>query len=263
MMLKRFIAIVFLVVLAFTELAGTGFTADTRSSGNLEFLCAPAMRNPIEEMLAKFKKDTGIRSQVSYGGSAILLSQLKLNSHGDIFVPADRFYTDEAVKAGFAGEPRIFAYLVPVIMVQKGNKFKVHKLTDLMNPDIRVGLVDARTAAIGKVSAAVLKKNHINVDKMNVVYKATVVDELANAIKLKSVDAVIIWKPVAILYTKDGDIINIPNDKNIVAPVSACIVKTSTNKVIARKFMNYIMSKAGKAILAKYHYPASDPGKKK
>ena len=260
-LLKRIAVTIILAALVCALSGGPGSAA--KSGGSLELLCAPAMRAAIEDMLASFGKATGVRTQVSYDGSAILLGQLKLRPHGDLFVPADRFYADEAVKDRLAEDPRIYAYLVPVILVQKGNPHKVHKLTDLMQSGIRVGLEDARAGAIGKVTAAVLKKNHIDVAKTNVVFWATKVDELANAIKLKSIDATLVWKPVAMLYTRDADIVGIPGNRNIVAPVSAAIISSSTNKPAARQFLTYLTSRAGKAILAKYHYPTTDPSKVK
>lgn len=236
--------------------------ADNKSKP-LEILCAPAMRAAVEDMRKGFQKKTGISTQISYEASGALLAQLRLKPHGDLFIPADRFYTDEAIKLGLAESPRVFAYLVPVIMVQKGNKYKISNLSDFTNPKLKIGLEDKRAGAIGKVTDEVLKKNKISVKKVNVVYWASKVDELANAIKLKSIDATIIWKPVAMQYTKEGIIIGIPNKKNVVAPVSAAIVKSSKNKDSARKFLNYMTSKAGKAVLAKYHYPTVDPSKAK
>lgn len=261
-MSKRFLCALALSILFLPTFIGTGLTADKKSSKTLEILCAPAMRNAIEEMLGQFEKKTNIVPQISYDGSGALLSQLRLSPYGDLFMPADKFYTDEAIKLRLVQEPKVYAYLVPVIMVQKGNKFKVRTLIDLTNKKIRVGLVDERTAAIGKTSAAVLKKNHISAGQLNLVYKASKVDELANAIKLRSVDAVIIWKPVAIMYPKEADIIDIPSVRNVVVPVSAGIIKASKNKATAKKFLNFLTSKAGKAILAKYHYPTTDPSKK-
>jgi molybdenum ABC transporter molybdate-binding protein len=219
------------------------------------------MRPPIEKMLIKFKKETGIGAQVSFEASNVFLGQLKLRPHGDVFIPADRYYTDKAVKSGLVEKPKVYAYLMPVIMVQKGNPLRVRNLVDLTHHSIRVGLVDERTGAIGNVSAAVLRKNNINIHKINVVYRATKVDELANAIKLKSIDAVIVWKPIAMLYPKDGEIVNIPNDKNVIVTVSAGIVSTSLNKPAALEFLRFLTSKTGKAILEKYHYPTIDPRK--
>lgn len=259
-MLKSSIFAILIVVLL--GIASAGITlASGKSNKTLEILCAPAMRPPIEEMLAKFEKDTGVHTEISFDPSNIILGQLRLRSHGDLFVAADRYYIDKAVKAGYVIEPQTFAYLTPVIMVQKGNPRKIRSLADLTHRSIRVGLVDERTGAIGNVSTTVLKKNHLNIENINVVYRATRIDELANAIKLKSIDAVIVWKPIAMLYPRDGEIVSIPDDKNVIVTVSAGIVGTSPNKSTARKFLKYLASKTGIAILNKHHYPTTDPRK--
>lgn len=258
--MKRSIAAILSIVL-FGIASASIILASGKSNETLEVLCAPAMRPPIEDMLRKFEKETGIHTEIAFDPSNVILGQLRLRSHGDLFVAADRFYIDKAVKAGYVLEPHTFAYLTPVLMVQKGNPHKICNLGDLTHHSIRVGLVDERTGAIGNISTAILKKNSININKVNVVYRATKIDELANAIKLKSIDAVIVWKPTAMLYPKDGDIVNIPYDKNIIVTVSAGIISSSASKPAARKFLKYLTSKTGKAILEKYHYPTTDPRK--
>jgi ABC-type molybdate transport system substrate-binding protein len=92
-------------------------------------------------------------------------------------------------------------------------------------------------------------------------FNAPMVGELANAIKLKSIDVAVVWKPIAVAYQKEADYISIPENKNIVVPVSAGIIKTSSNKPDARKFLKFMTSKEGKAILEKHHYPTTDPRK--
>jgi len=199
--------------------------------------------------------------QISYGAANVLLQQLEMRPYGDVFIPADRYYTDRAIKAGIAQEPSLFAYLIPVIMVHKGNPHKIQSLADLTRKDIRVGLVDERIGAIGRLFVALLKKNHIRLSDVHTVYNAPMVCELANAVKLKSIDVAVVWKPTAMSYPKDAEFITIPSNKNIVVPVSAGIIKTSSDKVDARRFLKFMTSKTGKAILEKYNYPTSDPRK--
>jgi len=258
--LKHYTIMIFASVLVFTVLARTGCPADSNSRETLELLCAPSMRTPIEEMRAIFEKQTGVSTQISFEPTNVILEQLRLHPHGDLFVAADRFYI-RAAKFGLVEELHICTYLVPVIMIQKGNPHNIYKLSDLTNYKVTVGLVDERTGAMGDVAAEVLKKNHISINKVNVMYRATTVDELANAIRLNTVDAVIIWKPIAMLYTKYGDIIDIPNDRNIILTVSAGIISTSHKRPIARKFLKFIMSKKGKSIFSKYYYPTINPKK--
>ncbi len=257
--MKRLVMMVFLISLVSIIMPGIVSGSVNKPPKVLEILCAGAMRPPIEEMLHKFELETGIHIQISYASASALLQQMKMSPHGDLFIPADKYYTDQAVKDGIVEAPKVFAYLLPVIMVEKGNPCKIRKLTDLTRKDIRVGLVDKRVGAIGRLFIALLEKNHIKLDKINTVYNAPIVGDLANAVKLKAIDAAVVWKPVAMSYTKEADYVTIPRDKNIVVPVSAGIIKTSSRKAHAQKFLTYMTSKAGKAILEKYHYPTTPP----
>jgi len=259
--MKRLFTTVFLVILVCNLVANATSAAGKKPVRSLQLVCAGAMSLPVEEMLATFQNNTGVHMQISYGAANVLLQQLKLRPYGDVFIPADRYYTDQAIKAGIAQEPSLFAYLIPVIMVHKGNPHKIQSLADMTRKDIRVGLVDERIGAIGRLFVALLKKNHIRLSDVHTVYNAPMVCELANAVKLKSIDVAIVWRPIAMSYPKDADFITIPSDRNIVVPVSAGIIKISSNKTDARKFLQFMTSKAGKSILEKYNYPTTDPRK--
>lgn len=224
--------------------------------GTLEVLCAPAMRKPVEEILRAFERESGIRTQVSFDASNILLGQLRLRPHGDLFIPADRFYTDEAVKRRLAEAPLVITAFAPVIVVRKGNPHRVRTLSDLMNRKLRVGLGDERTAAIGKATVELLRRNKIPLAKMNVVYRATKVDELGNAVKVGAVDATILWDAVAWNYQGSVQVIPIPARQNRVVPVSAAILSASRQKDAARRLLRFLASEKAKAILRKHHYPA-------
>lgn len=247
------------MLIVLIQMSGMASAESSKQSKNFEILCVGAFRPPVEEMRRIFAKENGIDIQISYSPANVILQQLKMHSHGDIYIPADRYYTDEAVKAGIVKEPKIFAYLIPVIMVQKGNPHKINKLSDLTKKSLKVGLVDERIGAIGRLFAMLIKKNHIRMDDINVVYHAPMVGELGNAIKLKAIDAAVVWKSLAMSYPEEADYIAIPRKNNIIVTVSAGIIKTSENKEIARKFIKYMTSKSGKKILEKYHYPTTKP----
>lgn len=255
---KRFICVLAIIALACCLLS-LGVNA-AKAPKTLELLCAPALRPAMEDAMVKFQKQSGVKCQVSYEAANILLGQLKLRSHGDVYLPADRTFIDQGMKARLVNTPVDYAYLIPVIMVAKNNPYNIRSVADLTNRKIKVGLVDERTGAIGKISARIFKKNYVDINKINVVYRAAKIDELYNAMKLKSVDAVIIWKVVAMMHPKDGEIIEIPLNKNIIATVSGGVVNTSKNKTAAVKFLKFLKSSAGQSILKKHHFTTKHPG---
>ena len=228
------------------------------SSAPLQILCAPALRKPAEALFAAFTKTTGTKITVAYNASAVLLGQLKLHPQGnDVFMPADSYYNDQALKLKLVAKPALLCYLVPVIMTRKGNPLGITKLADLQRPSLRVGLADERSAAIGKVTADLLAKNHLSADNMHVIYHAGTIDELGNAIKLGTIDATVVWDTTAANYPNACQVIAIPPAQNIIVPVSLSVIAASQQQAAAQQFITFATSAAGQAILHKFSYRTS------
>lgn len=230
----------------------------------LVVLCGAAIRPPMAESAAEFEKKTGQKLQLTYGASNLLLGQLSISKDGDIFIPGDEWYTDEAHKRGLVEKPDVVAYFVPVIMVAKGNPKRVNTLKDLTKSGLRLGLADERTAAIGLVSLNLFRRNDISLEevKRNTVYHSTTAPELGNALKLGHIDAAINYMPVASLYSADCDIVSIPDQQNIISSIPIAVIKSSNNKDAARRFIDFILSTAGQNIFKKHHYSLSPKGSK-
>ncbi len=240
---------------------GGGQSHTARGAEALRVLCAPALRKPAEVLFAAFTRLTGTKVEVSYNGSNVLLGQLKLQVPGDVFMPADNSYTDEALKQRLVENPKSLCYLIPVMMTHKGNPFHIQTLEDLRRPEAQIGLGDARAAAIGKVTEELLVKNHLSANQLHVVYYADMVDELGNAIKLGTIDAAVVWNTTALNYPNTSETVMIPLDKNIVVLESLSVVAASSNKPLATQFINFATSPAGKAILQKFAYRTDLPSK--
>ena len=88
----------------------------------------------------------------------------------------------------------------------------------------------------------------------NVVVKTATVSELGNAIKLKTVDAVIIWDSIAALYADCGTVIGIPEAENELSKIPAAVLAVSPDKKEAGKFVLFLGSDEGRRILKKHHY---------
>lgn len=72
------------------------------------------------------------------GGSGALLSALEITKIGDVYIPSSPEFLILARQRGIVNftisQPRILAYLVPAIIVQKGNPKNITKLEDLARP---------------------------------------------------------------------------------------------------------------------------------
>jgi ABC-type molybdate transport system substrate-binding protein len=93
----------------------------------------------------------------------------------------------------------------------------------------------------------------------NVVFRAGCVPELANALKLKTIDAAILWDATAFQSRKDVDTIEIPAEWSEVAVVPIGVLRCARNVEAARQFMEFVASAEAQAIFRVHGYTTEKP----
>jgi len=216
--------------------------------------CAAGMRKPIEQCAKKFEDSLGIKVELSYDGSNRLLGQIELTRKGDVYICGDAEYADSARAKGLVDSMNTICWFTPVILTLKGNPKKILSMSDLTGSGVKIGQGDEKSAAVGKIIPKILALNHVDEAswKKNVVLITPTVTELGNAVKLGTVDAVIVWNSIALSYKDVGEIIPIAH--TVVASVEAVALSTSANKPAARTFVDFLKGKTGKKILTDAGY---------
>jgi molybdate transport system substrate-binding protein len=184
-----------------------------------------------------------------------------LARRGDLYMPGDVHYVELAENEGLVASKETVCYFVPVILVQEKNPRKIRTLEDLTRDNVEVGLGDPQFCAIGRKSSRILEKNGIAEADVNVTFRSPTVNELGNHIELGSLDAVIVWDAVA-AYAVDrgeGEIGPIPPKQNIISTVAIGILKSSRHPQTAAKFIEFVTSERGRAVLEKHHYTTLPP----
>ena len=85
--------------------------AGKKPSGTEELLlyCAAGIRPPAGELIDAFSQEYGVKVVADYAGSEVLFSKLKVAGRGDLYMPGDQYYIDQADQAdndGCRNEPR-------------------------------------------------------------------------------------------------------------------------------------------------------------
>jgi molybdate transport system substrate-binding protein len=240
------------------DCAPLGEDVPNRARRSLLVYCGAGLRRPMDEIGKRFKGETGVEVRYNYTGSPCLLAQIILYKKGDLYMPGEEYYMDQAVKRGFIAEHKVVAYFVPVIMVQKGNPRGVRKLTDLLKPGLKVGLGDPKSCALGSVTKKVLEKNGLW-DRLersrNLTFLASTAPELGNHIKFGTLDAAINWDAVASWYEDRADVVPIPAQQNVVSacPIGVLKLAKSQQPELARQFLEFVATE-GQEIFRKHHY---------
>jgi molybdate transport system substrate-binding protein len=227
---------------------------------DLFLLCGAGLRPAVHEIVTRFTAETGIRVQVDYNASSLLLGKIRVGRSGDLFMPGDAFYIEEADKDRLVHESRNVAAFVPTIMVGAGNPKEIRTLADLTRDGMKLGFADERTAAIGRVARQVMEKNGFAREAYegNIVFESVTVPELATAVEMGHVDAAIVWEPVARRHA-NAVTVAIPPEANIVSAVPVAVLSFSEQKELARSFVDFALSQQGQNIFREHGYGAGAP----
>ncbi len=256
------VPLVCLLLLAGVWMLGhNGRPAETASPPRLLLLSGAGLRPPVEEIVEAFQRRYGVRVEVQYGPSNILLGQLELTEKGDVFLPGDAYYIAEAARRGFVTSARPVAWFVPAIQVAGGNPKGIETLADLAAPGIRLALADERAAAIGRITPSLFRDHRVPLEAIerNTVFTAVAAPELAQAIAFGHADAAVIWRPVALQYPLT-EVVEIPAEQNRISPIEAAVLTTAAQPDLARDFVDFMKGSAARAAFARHHYdPVEEP----
>ena len=223
--------------------------------------CGAGIRPPVDELVETFGREHGVKIALDYAGSEVLLSKIKLIRRGDLYMPGDKHYVEQAAQADMILSQRSVCYWVPTVLVRKGNPKEIRRLEDLLKPGIKLGLGAPDACAIGRTSKKILEKNNIKWEDIqkNLVFQSLTVNELGMQIQAQALDAVIVWDATAKYYSEHGDEIPIAIENNIISTVDIGVLKFTKHQEIAERFVDFVTSEAGKAILKKHHYSIEPP----
>jgi molybdate transport system substrate-binding protein len=223
--------------------------------------CGAGIRPPVDELARSFERLHGVKIVIDYAGSEVLLSKIKLIRRGDLYMPGDRYYIEQAANAGMILSQRAVCYFVPTILVQKGNPRNIRGLKDLLRSGLKIGFGDPNACAVGRKTVEVLAKNNIawkDIEK-NIAFLSMTVNELGMQIQARSLDAVVVWDAVARYYADYGDEVPIAAEDNVISTVDIGVLTFTKNRDLAEKFVEFAASEQGRAIFKKHFYRVEPP----
>ncbi len=217
--------------------------------------CAAGIKPPVEAVAHEYEQVFGIRVQIQYGGSGTLLSNLRVADAGDLFLAADESYMKSAREFGLLAETISLARQRPVIAVARGNPKNIHTLQDLRRADLRVALANPEATSIGRTVRALLQRagQWPEFEKRITVFKPTV-NDVANDVKIGSVDAGIVWDATALQYS-ELEIVPEPMFDTAAETISVGVLKRSQQPAAALRFARYLGARdKGLKQFEKCHY---------
>jgi molybdenum ABC transporter molybdate-binding protein len=230
-----------------------------KADPDLLLYCAAGMKGPMEEIVHQYKAETGVNVVVQYGGSGTLLSSIRASKIGDLYLAADEGFLESARKFNLVEESQFLATLKPVILTQKGNPRNIHSILDFLDKDVTYCLGSPEAASIGKIVKKLMEKQNRwkEMEAKAKVFKPTVFD-IANDVKIKAVDAGIVFDAVALQYP-DLDIVHDTLLDQMQEKVSVSVLKSSSQPTEALRFLRYVSARdKGLQIFQKFKYSVKE-----
>ncbi|MEX2581599.1 MAG: substrate-binding domain-containing protein [Verrucomicrobiales bacterium] len=201
------LAVVSLVVLI-GLLVGMQKQTGSGPSGKLVLYAAAGIKMPVDEIVDAYEtyhEETlggRMRVEVHYAGSGDLLARLGTGVEADLYLAADESYVDAAREKGLVAEAIPLATMVPVVAFSEDTEGEgvdsLAELADLVRNDLRLGLGEPGSAAIGKISREALEAAGVweEVSENLAVTKPTV-NDLGMDLQIGALDAAIVWDTLA------------------------------------------------------------------
>jgi molybdate transport system substrate-binding protein len=212
----------------------------------LAVYCAAATRVPMEAVAREYEADTGRRMELRFGASEEILTQVEMTNTSepaDLFLPADDSYVRLARERGLVSEQTPIATMRAVLLTAKGNPKGVAVWSDLLRAGVKVAVPNPAAAA-GK-----LTRDHLTATGKWAAREPHVVDTgtvtaAANAAKVGSVDAAVVWDAVAHGYAGQH-VLELPELAPVTARVDVAVLKQSPDPAAARQFVQYLVAPEG------------------
>ncbi len=247
------------LLLSFTIVLFNCRSNNGEAKKTLFFYCAAGIKPAVAEIADEYSQKYHVDMQLQYGGSGTLLSNIRVARRGDLYLAGDQSYMENARQYNLLDESVPVAFLTPVIVVKKGNPKNIHKVRDLLRSDVSVSIANPSAASIGRLTKKMLSasgqwqalRQHVKVLKPTV-------NDVANDIKLGSVDAGIVWDATGNQYPELQNII-VPDFNKYVKHVMIGVLKSSKNPTAALRFIRYLTARnKGLVVFKKWGYRPID-----
>lgn len=256
---KKVVSSVLICILASMMLAGCGKKQQSTAASAVEnkslfVYCAAGVNKPMEEIASNFEKKYGVKIEYTYANSSELIGQIEVSHKGDLCILASNEDYDAANKKSLTLEKKDLVYHVPVIAVPKGNPAGITDIKDFSKAGVKIILGDPVSSPLGKLASKLFSKAGIE-DKVksNVVSTVPTVNEIITFLSMKKADASIVWEDNALNASKNIDVVQIAKEQNLIKIVPISTLKSSKDKALAKKFMDYTASDEEKSVFIKYN----------
>lgn len=237
--------------------ASLGLASLAALAADLTVSAAASLTNAFKELAPAFEAlNPGTKLQFNFAASDALLAQIAKGAPVDVFASADQETMDKAQAQHLlvAGSRRNFVNNTLVLVAPADSPLALKTLADLARPDVK-RLVLGRPEGVpaGRYAKGALEAARLwSAVQAKAVY-ATNVRQALDYVARGEVEAGFVYATdAAVQKDKVKVAFTVPTDTPISYPIAA--VAGRANAEAARRFVEFVASPAGQAVLAKHGF---------
>jgi molybdate transport system substrate-binding protein len=214
----------------------------------------------MQDIAARFQKETGKTVKITYGSSGNFFQQLQNGAPFDMFFSANVDYARKLEADGLIEPGSLYQYAIGkiVLWVPKDSKLDVSAgLSVLLDPSVKkIAIANPEHAPYGQAAVAALKKENIYDKISSKLVLGENISQAATFVVSGAADAGIVALSLAVSpHMKDkGRYVEIPANEYPPIEQACVILKSAKEKETARAFLEFIKTPAVAEVFRSYGF---------
>ena len=241
--------------------SGETDSRDAQSGGEVIVKADVSLKPVLQEIAENYQRETTVPLKLQFAPSFELLADSSADSV-DTYIFANDDFIESARRINLidsTGEITL-AFSVPCLLVPMFNPAMVSNLSDLKNPELRIGIPDPESDILGRFALEILRKNQL----YKSVYHRLIINgpsalEMTERVAKCELDVAIGWT-VCPNWNPGGIevVLLIPSEVPRVAVICAAKAATPADSTNADNFMTYLKSDRSLHVFRKWGYMIAD-----
>lgn len=243
--------------------------AANAAAQDLTVAAAADLQSAMQEVAARFQRETGKSVKVIYGSSGNLFQQIQNGAPFDVFFSANLEYPKKLEAAGLSEPGSYYPYARGkiVLWVPNGSKLDLGSgLRALLDPAVkRVAIANPQHAPYGRAAVAALQKQDLYEELKNKFVFGENISQTASFVVSGAADAGIVALALALSPDmKDkGRYAEVPAADYPPIEQACIILKSSRQKETAQRFLAFVKSAAVSDLLKTYGFDVEGKSERK
>ena len=226
-------------------------------AGDITVFAAASLTESFTEVGEAFTAaNPDATASFSFDASSALVQQIIEGAPADVFASADTANMDKLTEEALNGtDPVVFATNLLTIIVAPDNPLGITGVEDLANPDLNV-VVCAPEVPCGNYANQIFDAAGVEVTPVSLEQN---VRGVSTKVTEGEADAGIVYVTDVIAAGDDADMVEIPDDINVVAEYPIAAVAASEHPEVDQAFIDFLLGDEAQAILAEYGFGPPGP----